>query len=642
MDRSVAPATDFYRFACGNWLKNNPVPADKSRWSGFDELQQRNWFLIQDVLEHSSDPKTKRDDVTRQVGDFFASAMDTNQLERLGFKPIQSTLKRIDSLKSVDGLFGLLADLHLNGSGVLFNTSVGPDAKNSEIYALRISQGGLGLPDRDYYLTDGFAKEREAYHAHIAKMLVLLGESEKDADAHAAAVLTLETELARASKTRVEMRDPNANYHKKTLTELNELAPEFSWKTYFQSTGVRQLDYAVVGQPEFLRAEGALLKSRPLADWKVYLRWHVLREAASYLHTAAEQENFAFYGTTLSGQPQPEPRWQRAAKAIDRSIGEALGKLYVEKYYPATARARMNELVENVKEVFRDRLRKVDWMTEETRAKALAKFERFTQKIGHPEEFRDYSSVKIRRDDYFGNVQRAAAFESKRQLARIGKPVDRTEWRMTPQTVNAYFSPLQNEIVFPAGILQPPFFDVEMDDAVNYGAIGVVIGHEITHGYDDKGRQYDADGNLKDWWTENDAREFEARAQKLVEQYNGYEPLPGQKVNGRLTLGENIADLGGTSIAFEALQRALSREPSKRKKMDGFTPEQRFFLSLAQLWRVNWREAELRRRLTVDPHAPAQYRGIGPHVNLQQFYNAFDIKPGDPVWRPAEQRANIW
>jgi len=642
MDRSVSPVADFYRFACGNWLKNNPVPADKSRWSGFDELQQRNWFLIQDVLEHAADAKANRDNLTRQVGDFFASAMNTNQLEQFGFTPIQSALKRIDSLKSVEELFALLADLHLNGSGALFNTSVGPDAKNSEIYALRISQGGLGLPDRDYYLTDGFAKEREAYRAHITRILALLGEPEKDADTHAATVLALETELARASKTRVEMRDPNANYHKKTLTELDELAPNFSWKTYFQSSGIRRLDYAVVGQPEFLQAEGALLKSHPLADWKVYLRWHVLREAASYLHAAAEQENFAFYGTTLSGQPQPEPRWQRAAKAIDRSIGEALGKLYVEKYYPATARARMNELVENVKEVFRDRLKKVDWMTEETRAKALVKFERFTQKIGHPEKFRDYSSVKIRRNDYFGNVQRAAAFESKRQLARIGKPVDRTEWRMTPQTVNAYFSPLQNEIVFPAGILQPPFFDVEMDDAVNYGAIGVVIGHEITHGYDDKGRQYDADGNLKDWWTEKDAKEFEARAQKLVDQYGGYEPLPGQKVNGRLTLGENIADLGGTSIAFEALQRTLSKDPAKRKKIDGFTPEQRFFLSLAQLWRVNWREAELRRRLTVDPHAPAQYRGLGPHVNLQPFFDAFDIKPGDPMWRLPEQRANIW
>jgi putative endopeptidase len=642
MDRSVSPAADFYRFACGNWLKNNPVPADKSRWSGFEELQQRNWFLIHDVLEHAADSKAKRDGVTREVGDFFASAMNTSQLERLGFTPIRSALKQIESLKSMDALFALLADLHLNGSGSLFNTSVGADDKNSLIYALRISQGGLGLPDRDYYLTDPFAKEREAYRAHIAKMLVLLGESEKDADAHAATVFALETELAKASKSRVEMRDPNANYHKKTLNELNELTPGFSWKTYLNASGIRQLDYAVVGQPEFLQAEDALLKSHPLADWKAYLRWHVLREAAPYLHAAVEQENFAFYGTTLSGQPQPEPRWQRAAKAIDRSIGEALGKLYVEKYYPPAARARMNELVENVKEVFKDRLKKVDWMSDETRAKGLAKFERFTQKIGHPDKFRDYSPVKIRRDDYFGNVERATLFESKRQFARIGKPVDRTEWRMTPQTVNAYFNPLQNEIVFPAGILQPPFFDVEMDDAVNYGAIGVVIGHEISHGYDDKGRQYDADGNLKDWWTENDAKEFEARAQKLVDQYGGYEPLPGQNVNGRLTLGENIADLGGTSIAFEALQRALSKDGSKRKQIDGFTPEQRFFLSLAQLWRVNWREAELRRRLTVDPHAPAQYRGIGPHVNLQQFFDAFEIKPIDPMWRPPEQRATIW
>ena len=642
MDRSISPATDFYRFACGNWLKNNPVPADKARWSGFEQLQQRNWFLIHNLLEQAADSKAGRDDATRQVGDFFASATDTNQLERLHFKPIRSTLKRIDALKSVDGLFALLADLHLRGGGALFNTSVEADAKNSSIYALNLSQGGLGLPDRDYYLTDRFNKEREAYVAHITRMLVLLGEPEKDAAAHAATVLALETELAKASKSRVELRDPNANYHKKALAELDGLTPDFSWKTYFHNGGIRQLDYVIVGQPEFLQAEDALLKSRSLAEWKVYLRWHALHEAAPYLQADAEQENFAFYGTILSGQPQPEPRWQRAARTIDRNLGEALGKLYVAKYFPPTARARMAELVANLKEVFRDRLKKVDWMTEQTRVRALAKFDRFTQKIAYPEKFRDYSQVKIRRDDYFGNVQRAAMFESKRQLARIGKPVDRTEWQMTPQTVNAYYNPLQNEIVFPAGILQPPFFDAEMDDAVNYGAIGVVIGHEITHGYDDEGRQYDGDGNLKEWWTAQDAKEFEARAQKIVDQYGSYEPLPGQKVNGKLTLGENIADLGGTSISFEALERALTKDPSKRKAIDGFTPEQRFFLSLSQVWRVNWREAELRRRLTVDPHSPAQYRGVGPHVNQQSFFEAFGIKPGDPMWRPPEERTKIW
>jgi putative endopeptidase len=368
----------------------------------------------------------------------------------------------------------------------------------------------------------------------------------------------------------------------------------------------------------------------------------VINGSAAFLHRAAAEEHFRFYGTQLQGQPQQEPRWQRAAKVVDRSIGEALGRLFVEQHFPPAARVRMTEMVGNIRAVVQDRLKHLEWMSEPTRVKALAKFDRFTQKIGHPEVFRDYSKVSVRRDDYLGNVRRSAAFESRREIARVGKPVDRTEWHMTPQTVNAYFSPLQNEIVFPAGILQPPFFDATLDDAVNYGAIGVVIGHEITHGYDDQGRKYDADGNLNDWWTAADATEFDARAQKVVEQYGSYEVLPGLKVNGRLTLGENIADLGGTSIAYEALQRALSKDPAKRKTIDGFTPEQRFFLSLAQLWRVNSREAETRRRIVVDPHSPGQFRAIGSHVNLPEFFKAFDIHEGDPMWRPESQRAKIW
>jgi putative endopeptidase len=360
------------------------------------------------------------------------------------------------------------------------------------------------------------------------------------------------------------------------------------------------------------------------------------------LPTQFEKENFAFFGTVLSGQPAQEPRWQRSARVIDGEIGEALGQLFVEKYFPPEARARMEELIGNLKAVLRDRLSKLAWMTEPTKAQALVKFDALTQKIGYPQKFRDYSKVKIRRDDYLGNVQRAATFESKREFARIGKPVDKTEWHMTPQTVNAYFNPLQNEIVFPAGILQPPFFDVTMDDAVNYGGIGVVIGHEMTHSYDDQGRKYDEHGNLKDWWTEADAKAFEERAQKVVDQYGSYEPLPGIKVNGRLTLGENIADLGGVNIAYEALERDLANHPEKRRKIDGFTPEQRFFISFAQVWRVNWREAELRRRLTIDPHSPGQFRAIGPSENVQAFYDAFGIKEGEPMWRPPEQRAIIW
>ena len=426
------------------------------------------------------------------------------------------------------------------------------------------------------------------------------------------------------------------------MADIDRDYPDLPVSRYLAAMGLDKVPDIIIRQPEFMQALYGLAKERPLDDWKVYLRWHRVNTAAPYLHAAAEDEAFAFYGKVLRGQPEPEPRWQRAAKAIDSGIGEALGQLFVAQYFPSSARARMLELVGNIKAVFHDRLQKLEWMTEATRAKAIAKFDRFTTKIGHPDKFRDYSKVEVRADDYFGNVERAAAFESRRQLARVGQPVDRSEWRMTPETVNAYFNPSQNEIVFPAGILQPPFFDVEMDDAVNYGAIGVVIGHEITHGYDDQGRKYDADGNLNDWWTDADAKDFEGRAQKVVEQYNAYEALPGLHVNGKLTLGENIADLGGCSIAYEALQRALAKDPAKRKKIDGFTPEQRFYLSFSQVWRINCREAEIRRLITVDPHSPGQFRGIGPHVNVQEFYDAFGIKAGAPMWRPPELRAKIW
>jgi putative endopeptidase len=535
-----------------------------------------------------------------------------------------------------------MAELHERSVSGLFSSGVSPDAKNSSLYAFHLRQGGLGLPDRDYYLKDDFAKQREAYRGHITTMFTLLGEKPADAARHAATVIELETALARASRTRVELRDPIKNYNKFATADWLAQTPGLPWRTYLDASGLKSLPYALVGQPEFFAALEKLVAERPLADWKTYLRWHVLSEAAPSLHRAVEEENFAFYGKTLRGQEQPEPRWQRAAKTIDGAIGEALGQLYVEQYFPPAARARMDELIGNLRAVFRDRLGRLEWMSPETRAKALAKFDRFTQKIGHPEKFRDYSKVRVRRDDLFGNNQRAAAFESRRESARLGKTVDKTEWHMTPQTVNAYFNPLQNEIVFPAGILQPPFFDLEADDAVNYGAIGVVIGHEITHGYDDKGRQYDADGNLQDWWMDGDAKEFDGRAQKLIDQYNGYEPLPGVKVNGKLTLGENIADLGGVSISYEALQRALAKDPSKRKPIDGFTPEQRFFLSLAQLWRTNTRDEETKRLITVDPHSPGQYRAIGPHVNTPEFYEAFGIKEGAPMWRAPESRARIW
>ncbi|MDB6033213.1 MAG: Neprilysin [Verrucomicrobiales bacterium] len=643
MDKSIDPKQDFYHFAAGTWLKNNPVPSDKSRWSGFEELQERNWMLIRNILESSAaDTSGPAKSPKREVGDFFVSAMDTNRLEKLKFKPILMDLKRISRVNSAQALFELLASFHQRGISGLFGAGVSPDAKNSGIYAFHLSQGGLGLPDRDYYLKDEFTKQREDYREHVTKMFRLIGKSPTEAAAHAGIVLEIETALAQASRTRVEMRDPTLNYNKFKVAQFASTNSASSWNAYLEETGAPEMETLIVGQPDFFKTVDKMLKERPISDWKVYLRWHLLRSTAPYLHEEVEQESFAFYGTKLRGQIEQEPRWQRAAHTIDGTIGEALGQLFVEKHFPPEAKTRMNELIGNLREVFQDRLAKLDWMSEETRQKALAKFNRFTQKVGYPDVFRDYSKVKLRRNDYLGNVQRAAIFESHREIVRVGKPVDKTEWHMTPQTVNAYFNGSQNEIVFPAGILQPPFFDVKADDAVNYGAIGMVIGHEITHGYDDKGRQFDADGNLNEWWSEKDAKEFDARAQKVVDQYSSYEALPGLKVNGKLTLGENIADLGGASIAYEALQRALAKDPSKRKNIDGFTPEQRFFLSISQLWRTNWREAELRRRITVDPHSPGQFRAIGANVNLQEFYDAFGITADAPMWRAPESRAKIW
>ena len=644
MDRSVDPGTNFYLYADGTWLKNNPVPPDKSRWAAFSELADRNWYLIHDILDSASaDSKSlPAHSPRREVGDFYASIIDTNRIEQLGLKPIADDLKKIDHIKTTKDLFAVLADFHQRGIGSMFDVGFGPDSKNSAIYAIQLDQGGLSLPDRDYYLKENFANKLALYYRHVANMFVLLGEDRELATSNAATVVSLETELAKASRTRVELRDPDKNYNKFTGTEFTSTTPALRWNIYFDDRNISVPGYEIVGQPEFFTALNKLVNERPLDDWKVYLRWHLLHSSASYLPTAFDQENFYFYGKVLSGQPQQEPRCKRAAHMIDGTIGEALGQLYVDKYFTAEAKARMNDLVENLKAVFHDRLERVTWMTDATKAKAMAKFARFTQKIGHPVKFRDYSSIKIRPDDLLGNIRRAMEFESHREIVRVGKPVDRTEWDMTPETVNAYFNPEQNEIVFPAGILQPPFFDVSMDDAVNYGAIGVVIGHEMTHGYDDEGRKFDADGNLNDWWTEADAKAFDERAQHVVDEYSQFEPLPGMHVNGKLTLGENLADLGGVHIAYEALQRVLAKDPSKRKLIDGFTPEQRFFISFAQVWRTNIRDAEAQRLLTVDPHSPGQFRSYGPLLNVNEFYEAFNIQPGSPMWLPPEKRAVIW
>jgi putative endopeptidase len=643
MDRSVDPADDFYEYATGGWRRANPVPADKSIWGGFGELIERNFRLLRELLESAaSDREAAPTTPRRQVGDFYASALDQARRDDLGFEPIRPFLERVNALVSMGDLAHVVAYLHEFGIGGVFEPYVYPDRKHSSVYAFHLSQGGLGLPDREYYLADSFAAQREAYRAHVARMMILLGRTESEAQAAAATVLSIETELARSSRSATDLRDELRNYNRFSIDELVGRYPGIAWVDYLTDRSVGTAGYVVVGQPEFFEAVGSLLGSRPLSEWKAYLVSNILHSNAPFLHAAAEREDFEFFHRTLQGQPEPEPLWKRAATTIDEQLGEALGQLYVERHFPAEARVRMAELVSDLHAVFRDRLEGLEWMTVPTREKALAKFERFTPKIGHPEKFRDYSSIVIRRDEYAANRLRTAAFEVRRQMNRVGGPVDRTEWGMTPPTVNAYFNPTKNEIVFPAGILQPPFFDVTMDDAVNYGGIGAVIGHEITHGYDDQGRRFDAEGNLADWWTEADAREFEARAKVVVSEYGRMEALPGVHVNGELTLGENIADFGGVSLAYEALQRRLAADPARRKVVDGLSPEQRFFLSWAQVWRENCREPERRRRLTIDPHAPGEFRGKLPLTNHPRFEEAFPSRTGGALSRTEETRVRIW
>src|SRR5258706_120828 len=642
IDRSADPRADFARYAFGAWQKVNPVPVDKARWGSFNELEQYNLLALKGILEAAAARTAKLGSVEQKVGDFFKSAMDTAAVDAAGMKPVEAELARVAAIASRAELAPSLAALHDRGVDGFFRVFVRADQKKSEINALYAYQGGMSLPSKAYYFDEQFEKFRTAFVEHVAKMLALAGDAPESAAAGAKAVFEIEKALAAEAKAPAELRDALANYNKMPTADLAGKLPVFPLARYLADRGIAGPAAAdiVVGQPRFFEGLQRQLSERPLGDWKVYLRYHVLRTAAPYLAPPFEAEHFRFYGTVLRGTPEMQPRWQRAARTIDGTIGAALGQLYVERYYPPEAKARMDEMIRNITAVMRDRLQKLEWMTEPTRKKALAKFERFVAKIGYPAKWRDYSSVAIRPGAFLANVRAATEFEVKRRLSQLGKPVDKTEWRMTQPTVNAYFDPTANNINFPAGILQPPFFDYSLDDAVNYGGIGAVIGHEITHGFDDQGRHFDADGNLADWWTPDDAARFEARAKKVGEQFSGYEALPGVKVNGELTLGDNIADLGGASLALEALERSLAGK--EKKLIDGFTPEQRFFLSWAQVWRTNIRENALRQQVAVDPHSPGNFRAIGPLVNLQPFYDAFGIKEGDPMWRKPEDRAKIW
>jgi putative endopeptidase len=641
MDRTVDPRVDFANFAAGGWYARNEIPADKARWGGFNELAERTWGQVRAILEETAADPGAPGSSRQKVGDFFASALDTATINARGLQPVEADLAAVAAAQSWDELMPVIVKQHLEVGAPLGSFAFYADFKQSDTYGFYLYQGGLSLPSKEYYFSDKFARERWEFTGHVAKMFELAGQPRAEAYRDAETLLALEKAMAENAKLPVELRDRVANYNKMTIAEAVAAFPGYPLAGLVAGLGVpADVKDVIIGQPKFVEAVGRLLQERPLNDWKIYVRWQVLHNAAPYLAEAFEQENFRFFGTVLNGTPAQEPRWQRAARQVDGSIGEAVGRLYVEKHFPPAAKARMDEMIANIMAVLRDRLTTLEWMSEHTRQKALAKFARFEPMIGYPAQWRDYSAVEVKRDDYHGNVSRAARFDARRVIDRIGRKVDRQEWAMTPQTVNAYYSPVTNQIVFPAGILQPPFFDFNLDDAVNYGAIGGVIGHEITHGFDDQGRRFDADGNMTDWWTEEDANRFRERAQKLVEQFNNYQALPGLAINGQLSLGENIGDLAGTSIAFEALQRSLANK--RVMPIDGFTPAQRFYLSWAQQWRTKFRDDAMRLQVARGPHAPGNFRAIGPLVNQDAFFEAFDIKEGDPMWRKPEDRARIW
>ena len=630
IDKTVDPCKDFYQFACGNWLKNNPIPADQSRWGRFNELDERNKQVLRAILEDAAKPDPGRDAVTRKIGDYFAACMDEKGIEALGLAPLKPELDRIRNLTDKSQLAEVIAHLHRNGISSLFEFGSGQDFKDSTKVVAQLDQGGLGLPDRDYYLkTDPKSVElRQKYQTHVQRMFELAGQSPEKAKAMAETVMRIETALAQGSLDRVSRRDPEKIYHPMKRDDVVALAPSFQWARYFTGTAAPAFDSIVVSWPDYFKAIDQQIQKTPLEDWKIYLTWHLLHSNATLLPAAFLKENFDFYGKTLTGATEMRPRWKRCVDFTDNQLGEALGKAYVQKTFGAEGKERTLKMVHALETALGQDIEKLSWMTPETKKQALVKLRAITNKIGYPDQWRDYSSIVIKRDDAIGNRSRADQFEFQRQLDKIGKPVDRLEWAMTPPTVNAYYDPQMNNINFPAGILQPPFFDNSMDDAVNFGGVGMVIGHELTHGFDDEGRQFDPEGNLKDWWTEEDAKEFKQRSACVDDEYSSFTVAPGVHVNGKLTLGENTADNGGTRIALMALMNTIGKNT---QKIDGFTPEQRFFLAFGQVWCSNEREEALRLQVQTDPHSPPEFRVNGVVKNMPEFQKAFSCKPSQAM-----------
>ena len=641
LDKTCKPCDDFFQFAMGGWMKNNPIPPEYSSWGSFTVLADKNQQALRQILEAAEKSNAPAGSNERKVGDFYASCMDTGAIEAAGTKPIDAVMQRIAETTNARNLPALAAQLQQQGIGVLFRFTSGQDAKEStQVIAIAL-QGGLGLPERDYYLRDDdkSKKLRDDYTKHAAKMFGLLGDTPDKAAAEAITVLNLETSLAKASMSNVDLRDPIKTYHKMKLAEVESLTPDLSWDSYLKTAGHATVTEMNVAQPDFFKALDTQLTSTPLEDWKTYFRWHVLDAVAPGLPEKFVNEDFDFHGRILTGAKQIQPRWKRCVQATDRNLGEALGQVYVQKYFPPEAKAHALEMVHNLIAALRDDLKTLPWMGPETRTQATAKLEAFAVKIGYPDKWRDYSALKVDRSSYLQNLQRGAEFEFQRRLNKIGQPVDRTEWGMTPPTVNAYNNSSMNEIVFPAGIMQPPFYDPKADDAVNYGGMGAVIGHEITHGFDDHGSQFDGRGNLKNWWSPDDLKNFKERAQCVSEQFDGYVVDGDLHENGKLVLGESIADLGGLTISYAAYEKSLQGKPRPRDK-DGFSPEQQFFLGWAQVWGANERLEYARLMANTNPHPLPRFRGNGPLSNMAEFAQAFACKKGDAMVRA--QVCKIW
>jgi putative endopeptidase len=643
MDLSVSPGDDFYTYASGKWIKNNPIPPKETRWGSFNQLRDFNINAVKTILEKAVADKTApAGSVTRMVGDFYAAGMDSLSIEKLGYAPIKKDLARIAAIGDLPGILKEMNYLRSNGiASPLYGFSIGQDRKNVENLVPQLSQGGIGLSDRDYYLKDDARSQdiRAAYSKFIVRLFTLTGTSVTKAEENAKAIFNIEKQLANAQLSRVEMRDAYRTYNKFSLADFSRKTPQLQWQQILPALKVKGQDSILVNNPAFFVTADSLLQTVPVAHWKTYLQWYVLRGAAPYLSKDFVDANFAF-NQVITGQKIATPRWQRISSLTDGNIGELLGQLYVKDYFKPAAKARMEELVSNLRKAYANRIQQLDWMSDATKQKALAKLAAFRPKIAYPDKWQTYDGLTISRNSFFQNMRNADAWGYNYMVSRLGKPVDRERWGMTPPTVNAYYNATLNEIVFPAGILQFPFFDPNADDAVNYGGIGAVIGHEMSHGFDDNGSKYDADGTLRNWWTDEDRKKFDAKADALAKQFDGYTVLDTLHVNGRLTLGENIGDLGGLNVAYEAFK--MTKQGQSNEKIDGFTPDQRFFLSWAQVWRTNTLPQTAAQLLKTDTHSPGQYRAIGPLVNMDAWYKAFDVKEDNKLYKKPEDRIRIW